>query len=58
MYPRVVTERYFTVKQVAERLNVSERTVWRWIRSGQLRVHRFRSVRIAESDLKDFIDRS
>ena len=51
--------RFLTVKQVAERLNVSERTVWRWIRESRLKVKRFgRTVRISESDLIDLIDRS
>ena len=28
--------RYLTVKQVAEALNVSPSTLWRWVRSGYL----------------------
>lgn len=48
--------RFFTIAQVADRLDVSTRTVRRWIKSGDLLVHRFsRVVRIAESDLKAFL---
>jgi excisionase family DNA binding protein len=48
--------KFFTVKQVAERLEISIRTVWRWIQDGELIVHRFRgSVRVAEADLNAFI---
>jgi excisionase family DNA binding protein len=41
-----------TIEQVAERLEVSPRTVRRWISAGALAVHRFgRTVRISEPDL-------
>jgi excisionase family DNA binding protein len=47
---------FYTVKQVADMLAVSERTVRRWIESGKLVAHVFGgAVRIAESDLKAFI---
>jgi excisionase family DNA binding protein len=47
---------FFTVAEVAERLNVSTRTVRRWIALGLLRVHRFgRTVRISEADLAAFL---
>jgi excisionase family DNA binding protein len=51
-------EKFHTVEQVAEDLNVSPRTVRRWIRSKALVAHRFgASVRIAESERKAFIAR-
>jgi excisionase family DNA binding protein len=47
--------RFFTIPQVAERLNVSTRTIRRWIANDALVVHRFEGVvRLAESDLKLF----
>ena len=51
-------EKFYTVEQVAEDLNVSPRSVRRWIRSKALVAHRFgASVRIAESERKAFIAR-
>jgi excisionase family DNA binding protein len=48
--------KFFTVKQVAEALGISPRTVWRWIKNRELAVHRFRgSVRVAETDLNAFL---
>jgi excisionase family DNA binding protein len=53
---RAASMNFFTVAEVAERLEVSTRTVRRWIASGKLVAHHFgRAVRIAESDLKAFI---
>jgi excisionase family DNA binding protein len=50
--------RFFTIAEVAEILEVATRTVRRWIKSGDLVAHRFRGVvRIAEDDLRDFLDR-
>jgi excisionase family DNA binding protein len=50
-------ERLLTVKQVAERLNVSERTVWRLIRNRRIKVRRIgRAVRIRAGDLDDLPD--
>jgi excisionase family DNA binding protein len=47
--------RFFTINDVADWLNVSPRTVRRWINTGDLVVHRFGGVvRIAESDLRTF----
>ncbi len=49
---------FFTAPQVAQHLEVSPRTVRRWIEDGQLVAHRFgRSVRIAEYDLRRFLER-
>lgn len=47
---------FFTIAEVAERLNVSTRTVRRWFEAGDLVVHRISGVvRIAESDLRAFL---
>jgi|GraSoi2013_115cm_1033766.scaffolds.fasta_scaffold805791_1 excisionase family DNA binding protein len=52
-------ERMFTVQQVAQQLQVSDRTVRNWVERGELRVFRIgkRGYRIAESDLIEFIER-
>jgi excisionase family DNA binding protein len=51
-----VRVRFFTIAGVALQLNVSPRTVHRWIADRQLVVHRIgRSVRISEADLKTFL---
>jgi excisionase family DNA binding protein len=48
--------KFFTVDGIAFQLNVSPRTVHRWIANRQLVVHRIgRSVRISEADLKTFL---
>jgi excisionase family DNA binding protein len=55
-----VHEEYFTLEEVAERLKVSRRTVNRWVEDGKLVAVKFAPgqgrIRIAESDLKEFID--
>lgn len=46
-----------TVGTVGERMGVSNRTVFRWIKSGHLKAFRTgRVLRISEADLGDFID--
>jgi excisionase family DNA binding protein len=48
--------RLYAIKTVAEMLEVSTRTVRRWITSGDLIVHRVNGVvRIAEADLCAFL---
>ena len=48
--------KFFTIAEVAERLNVSTRTVRRWIKSGDLVAYRIRAVvRVADSDLWAFL---
>ncbi len=47
---------FLTVKGVAQRLQLSEKSVRRLIDEGMLRVHRFgRAIRIAEEDLNQFL---
>jgi excisionase family DNA binding protein len=44
------------VRQIAEKVDHSERQVRRWIADGDLAVHRFgRSVRVSDADLEAFI---
>jgi excisionase family DNA binding protein len=46
----------YTIKAVAEAVNVSSRTVRRWIENGELAVHRVDSVvRVAEDDVRAFL---
>ena len=46
----------FTVAQVAERLQVGEQTVRRWIRDGDLGAVKLgRAFRVTETDLEEFI---
>lgn len=48
--------RFLTVDDIAERLDVSTKTVRRWIKSGALPVHRIgRLVRISEVDFAAFL---
>ena len=50
--------KFHTVDQVADELGVSARSVRRWIKRKELVVHQFgTSVRVADSDLKAFIER-
>lgn len=46
-----------TVKEVAKILKVHERTVYRWLNSGELKYARLgkKTYRVFESDLKKFI---
>ncbi len=47
---------FWTVPDIAQYLDVSPRSVWRWIYAGDLVAHRFgRSVRISDSDLRAFL---
>ena len=48
--------RMLVVQEVAELCQVSERTVWRWIRNNNLNAHRFgRLTRISEKDFENFL---
>jgi excisionase family DNA binding protein len=53
---RRATPRFFTISDVADFLDVSPRSVQRWIKSGDLPVHRFGgAVRISDTDLWAFL---
>lgn len=48
--------RYYGIRSVAEALDVSTRSVRRWIASGDLIAHRVNGIiRIADADLKAFL---
>ncbi|RYE07040.1 MAG: DNA-binding protein [Hyphomicrobiales bacterium] len=47
-----------TKAEVAQRLQVSIKTIERWMASGDLPVHRFgKSVRISTADFRAFLDK-
>lgn len=51
----MMTRAVYTPKEVAEMLKVNERTVRRWVRTGQLRAYRFgRQLRIPAEALEEF----
>ena len=48
--------RFFTISDIATSLDVSDRTVRRWVAGGALAAHRFNGVvRISERDLLAFL---
>ncbi|MCC7273118.1 MAG: helix-turn-helix domain-containing protein [Alphaproteobacteria bacterium] len=50
-------DRYQTVQELAERLEVAEETVRRWIKSGELRaIDIGKGWRIADADLERFLN--
>ena len=55
MHPKA-NRQFHTVSQIAGLLQISERTVWRWVATGELAVHRLgRSVRVLDADLRAFL---
>lgn len=47
---------FFTVEEIAQCMEVCERTVRRWIENGHLVAHRFNGlVRISEADFRAFL---
>ncbi len=54
-----VKDQLLTPSQVAERFQVTDRTVYQWLRDGQLVGHKLgRLWRIRPEDLEDFLDRT
>ena len=54
-----IVPRLFSIETVAAMLDVSPKTVRRWIAAGLLPVHRLgRQIRVSEPDLAAFIARS
>ena len=53
-----MTEKLWNVKQVQERLDLSERTIFRLIKNGELKGFKAgREWRFEESDIEDYIQR-
>jgi excisionase family DNA binding protein len=54
---QTVEETYFTVEEVAERLKVSNMTVYRWIKAGSLSAYKLGGeFRITERDINQFLE--
>jgi excisionase family DNA binding protein len=54
---RSVEERYFTVEEIAERLKVSNMTVYRWIKARKLGAYKIGGeFRITEGDIDRFLE--
>lgn len=51
-------EEYLRIEDVAERLNLSYKTVFRYIQDGKLKATKIGHWRISEEDLQEFIERS
>lgn len=52
-----VDERLYTPQEIAEHLKVDIRTVYRWLRDGEMGAIRFkREYRVSESDLRKFLE--
>lgn len=48
--------RYHSLISIADRFEVSKKTVWRWVKAGDLPAHMFGSqLRVSEADLSAFI---
>ena len=54
---QAVEETYYTLSEIAERLKVSYRTVYRWVQAGDLAAYKLKGeYRIADRDLNDFLE--
>lgn len=51
-------EKLLTIKEVAKILRVSERTIFRYIKSGKLKASKIGHWRISEKDLESFIKKT
>jgi excisionase family DNA binding protein len=52
-----MAETLYTPEEIAARLNLKLRTVWKWLKAGKLKgVKMGREWRIPDSDLQAFID--
>jgi len=52
------TKRFLTVKDVVKRLQIGERTVYRYVEEGKIKAVKIGGWRITEEDLQAFIKRS
>lgn len=49
--------RYYTLTEIADRLQVSWRTVQRWVKRGELKAHKLGTEwRVSESDMGRFLE--
>ena len=53
---QVADETYYTLDEIAQRLKVSYRTVYRWVQAKELSAYKLGTEwRVAESDLQEFL---
>jgi excisionase family DNA binding protein len=55
----MTNERWFTTREIADLLKVSDQTVWRWLKTDRLRGRNFGGKtgwRVRESDLAAFLE--
>jgi excisionase family DNA binding protein len=56
MPPAETTHRYHSLISIADRFEISKKTVWRWVKAGHLKAHLFGGqLRVSEADLAAFI---
>jgi excisionase family DNA binding protein len=54
---QAVEETYYTLREVAERLKVSRRTVYRWVQAKELPAYKLGGeFRVTERDLERFLE--
>jgi excisionase family DNA binding protein len=54
---QAVEETYYTLSEIGERLKVSYRTVYRWVRAGELAAYKLKGeYRVADRDLSEFLE--
>lgn len=51
-------KQYLTVEDVMKRLDIGERTAYRYVKEGKIKAVKIGGWRIEEKDLQDFIKRS
>lgn len=53
---RLMEKTYYTLQEVADRLKVSYRTVFRWVHAGELSAYKLgQEWRVGEADLEEFL---
>jgi excisionase family DNA binding protein len=54
---QAVEETYYTLSEIAEKLKVSYRTVYRWVQAGDLAAYKLKGeYRVADRDLNEFLE--
>jgi excisionase family DNA binding protein len=54
---QTVEETYYTLSEIAEKLKVSYRTVYRWVQAGDLAAYKLKGeYRVADRDLNEFLE--
>ena len=54
---QAVQETYYTLSEIAEKLKVSYRTVYRWVQAEELAAYKLKGeYRVAERDLNEFLE--